>query len=537
MAGPKKTDSVFKNPVSTKVQDSFDAVFSVARKNNATEDKHMSDTNQKGSSPKIDFDQDETLETKDSSVKGPDFTINFEYNEELESEGIIAKQEEAVSDDDSGFSLEGIETVELDLQNATQKTIVFDAKTFLKELPATPVVEEDEILMEMEEGSEKSLGTTADLMTREETKANIESTIKDILKPKFDSTKEIDLEAMSKESAEVESASDFDATVLDFSHTPSDSFLLNDILGDDEVVPAQAAKTGHTGEFDISSDDLASFVKGDEDKTEVVTHTFEEPLFEESDDEHIDDFFGMDDLKSSSPAKLAEETYIDTYKDTHQSSRDTYKEEPYKTSTGLGTEDSIRYQATIRQLREEREDILRQVKTLKVENRELEQDNLSLKASLDEAKIEISILRKRQMVELEDMKYRLTISEEKKALADERARQADLRREKLEQKVRIDFNQVKQREKELESKLEMLSMDVDSQVQSRDQKILELRRKIDALEFNMENTTIKEQKSLDDKRKLEDRLNKIMKTLRNSIKNLEDDIDLVQDDDQNADKN
>lgn len=95
-------------------------------------------------------------------------------------------------------------------------------------------------------------------------------------------------------------------------------------------------------------------------------------------------------------------------------------------------------------------------------------------------------------------------------------------KEKLEQRVRIDINQVMQREKELETKLEMLTIDVDSQVQSRDHKILELRRKIDSLEFNMENISIKEHKSQDDKRKLEDKLNKIMKTLRHSIKNLEE---------------
>jgi len=61
---------------------------------------------------------------------------------------------------------------------------------------------------------------------------------------------------------------------------------------------------------------------------------------------------------------------------------------------------------------------------------------------------------------------------------------------------------------------------------------LELRRKIDSLEFNMENVSIKEQKSEDDKRKLEDKLTKIMKTLRHSIKNLEDDIDQATGEDQ-----
>ena len=58
---------------------------------------------------------------------------------------------------------------------------------------------------------------------------------------------------------------------------------------------------------------------------------------------------------------------------------------------------------------------------------------------------------------------------------------------------------------------------------------MELRRKIDSLEFNMENVSIKEHKSQDDKRKLEDKLNKIMKTLRHSIKNLEDDIEQASD--------
>ena len=185
----------------------------------------------------------------------------------------------------------------------------------------------------------------------------------------------------------------------------------------------------------------------------------------------------------------------------------------------------VEVHATLRQIREEREDLLKRLKEAKYNAKELEQDNLTLKAALDESKIEISILRKRYLAELEDVKYRLTISEDKKILADERTKALAAQKEKLEQKVRIDLNLVKQREKELESRLEMLAMDVDAQVQSRDQKILELRRKIDSLEFNMENVSIREQKTSEDKRKIEDKLNKIMKTLRNSIKNLEDDID------------
>ncbi len=196
----------------------------------------------------------------------------------------------------------------------------------------------------------------------------------------------------------------------------------------------------------------------------------------------------------------------------------------------LHSEDSSRFQGTIRQLREEREQLLLEIKMLKGQSRELEQDNLTLKVALDESKIEMSIIRKRHLTEMEDMKYRMTIAEERRSLAEEKTKNAEIKKEKLEQRVRIDFNQVKQREKELEMKLEMLTIDIDSQVHSRDQKILELRRKIDSLEFNMENVSLRELKSQDDKQKLEDKLNKIMKTLRHSIKNLEDDIDLVTED-------
>ena len=90
----------------------------------------------------------------------------------------------------------------------------------------------------------------------------------------------------------------------------------------------------------------------------------------------------------------------------------------------------------------------------------------------------------------------------------------------------MELNQVKQREKELESQLELVTMDSESQVRSRDMKILELKRHIDQLEFNMENASIKEHKSREDKVKLEEKLTNVIKNLRGSISMLEDDLDL-----------
>lgn len=322
--------------------------------------------------------------------------------------------------------------------------------------------------------------STSDLMSSEEAKTNIETTIKDILRPKGDHSQEINI-------------NDIEDSELTFEEKSSGSgFTLGNISIDDS--------------FSLESSPAKE--KPVEKKMEILANS-----------------------ESTSEFKLeteVEETKAPERKPIEKSSPEIKKEvnSPAASSPDFSkTEDSMRVQATIRALREEREEMLQKIKDLKEGFKELEQDNLTLKANLDEAKIEITILRKRHMIELEDIKYRLGLSEEKKALAEEKARQSEIRKEKLEQKVRIDYNQVKQREKELESKLELLSMDVDSQIQGRDQKILDLRRKIDALEFNMENTSIKEQKSHEDKRKLEEKLNKIMKTLRNSIKNLEDDIE------------
>lgn len=402
------------------------------------------------------------------TTSGADFEFDFAEESEDAPVEMLGKSEQPApavveeGDDDLNALFEAdLETANAHVQempeDGTQKTILFDPSQI------SDFGEKESFSVPEKTGSHSS----SDLMTTDEARANIESTIKDIIRPKaMESTQEIDITAMGDDEL------DFSAPVAKPSKT----------LSQDSA----------TGEFDLSSMEFA-----DKDPEPVKA-----PV--------------------ATPVK---ETYVSAPEPTQS-----YSERAH--TSFVSDEDSNRLHATIRQLREEREELLTQIKTFKGDARELEQDNLTLKAALDESKIEISILRKRHMVEMEDFKYRLSLNEEKKALAEERARAAESKREKLEQRVRIDFNQVKQREKELETKLEMLTIDVDSQVQSRDQKILELRRKIDALEFNMENVSIKEQKSQDDKRKLEDKLNKIMKTLRHSIKNLEDDIDQATDDSQ-----
>lgn len=549
MSGAKKITTVFDDQVNAKIQRKFDLVFTEKPQSTQSSKKDdssavfsddiqfgtgldeefvMEKKDENASQINLDFSlDDDTPEVSAASKSstpaagsddGLDFSLNFDLDAAIETQP-EAKSEQVVEkvDESVGFTLDDSDIgSSMEFDEATKKTVMVNTEELKKSN-----------LAEFSLDNTGSHNGSADHMSNEESRANIESTIKNILRPKLDDTKEIDLGGFDgKASSTSAGIGDIEDSELDFrENTPSKGFALDSIDDDAfaiETKPSRVAapmSTDSTGDFDISS--LDTGFNADEDVASF----------------------------DAEPVEPAEPTVV-AVKAVPVQERVVEKEQPrpvpsYEAppSMGMGgsnmtTEDGMRFQATIRALREEREEMLSQIKGLKSDAKELEQDNLTLKANLDEAKIEITILRKRHMVELEDIKYRLGLSEEKKAMADEKARQADMRREKLEQKVRIDFNQVKQREKELESKLELLSMDVDSQVQSRDQKILELRRKIDALEFNMENASIKEQKSLDDKRKLEDRLNKIMKTLRHSIKNLEDDIDHAhEDDDHQKEKN
>ncbi len=189
-------------------------------------------------------------------------------------------------------------------------------------------------------------------------------------------------------------------------------------------------------------------------------------------------------------------------------------------------DEMIRVSETIRHLREERGSVLKELNDLRRDCEIYKQENLNLKSENDELKIEIQILKKRTFKDIEEYKYQYHMAKEKKDILEDKIRNYKLEFSKLNQKVRIDLNQIKQREIELENQLEMVKKDAENQVKNRDLKILELKRNIDALEFNMENVSIKEQKAKIDKVKLEDRLGNVMKTLRSSIQMLEEDVDI-----------
>jgi chromosome segregation ATPase len=56
----------------------------------------------------------------------------------------------------------------------------------------------------------------------------------------------------------------------------------------------------------------------------------------------------------------------------------------------------------------------------------------------------------------------------------------------LKERVRSDIRKIRVREKELENRLEIVRKDSEALIGSRENKIIELKRKLDLLEFNMD---------------------------------------------------
>ncbi len=333
-----------------------------------------------------------------------------------------------------------------------------------------------------------------DYMTSAEARVNIENTIKDIIRPnqellQDDKTGDIDLNTIDDGSL------DFDAKTL----VASPEYFKNAKEIEDEI--------GFESEFDYGK--VQNLENKIEDHKVLKNEEADKLVFRNVEPEATE-------IKKTTSKKMTAEELI-------QQERKFIERSNEYSSERNETEDYVRAQSTIRQLREEIEEQLIELKQLRRENKDLEQENLSLRALTDEQKIEQSIIRKRHLSEVENLKYQLKMSEEKKLTAEERLKQSEKGREKLDQKLRLDFSQIRQREKELEGQLELLSLDHDTQIQTRDGKILELRRKIESLEFNMENASIREQKTNDDKKKLENKLVKIMNTLRNSIEDIDED--------------
>ncbi|MCO4752859.1 MAG: hypothetical protein KC478_00185 [Bacteriovoracaceae bacterium] len=178
---------------------------------------------------------------------------------------------------------------------------------------------------------------------------------------------------------------------------------------------------------------------------------------------------------------------------------------------------------TIKHLRQDRQALLDKVAQLEDKISNDKSDFSTLQAELEEKRIEISLINKRRVKQLDELRYRVELADEKKSILEEKNKRLEQENEKLRKKTSVDLNKIKNRERELENKLELLKADTELQIRNRDFKILELKRKIDTLEFDMESIQVKEKKTVDNKYAMEERMERVINTLRRAIGELEED--------------
>lgn len=196
-----------------------------------------------------------------------------------------------------------------------------------------------------------------------------------------------------------------------------------------------------------------------------------------------------------------------------------------KEISGAYSGEMERMQATISNLRIDREELLSKMQKFEDDKVLQSRQLLTMRAELDEKKIELSIIRKKLNDENSELKDRLKLFEEKKLILEEKNRIMAGELDKAAHKNKIDVKKVQMRERDLEQKLELLKSDSESQIRHRDLKILELKRKLDAMEFDVESISVQEKRSVESRFELEDKLDKAIKTLRNAITVLEDESD------------
>ncbi len=147
-------------------------------------------------------------------------------------------------------------------------------------------------------------------------------------------------------------------------------------------------------------------------------------------------------------------------------------------------------------------------------------ETLQLKKELEQKQLEVSILKKRHVMDLNELNALIKELQDRNDLLEKKEESFQQEMNSLTLKIREDFQRIQQREKELEEELDLLKADTQSQLGNRDQKVLELKRKIDSLEFEKESMAIQERKEKALREEAEEKLELVTKSLRELLSEL-----------------
>lgn len=126
-------------------------------------------------------------------------------------------------------------------------------------------------------------------------------------------------------------------------------------------------------------------------------------------------------------------------------------------------------------LRQERARNVETTHTIEEQRRKIENFDREKEAALEAVQ-----------TELNEARFQLKARTDKARLLENQVRDANEEIERIKERVRGDIRKIRVREKELENRLEIIKKDSEALIAARDGKIIELKRKLDLLEFNMD---------------------------------------------------
>lgn len=172
---------------------------------------------------------------------------------------------------------------------------------------------------------------------------------------------------------------------------------------------------------------------------------------------------------------------------------------------------------TIRLLRASNEKLESKLENIQVDAETESRTINRLKAELDEKEIALELIETKYSRFFEELKTQVEILNDKKSYLELKNKKLEENLEDEKRKNKIDLQKIRQRELELEQSLSLLKDDAQAQVKNRDQIILELKRRVDNLEFDIESAQVKEKKIVTNKREIEDKMNNLISTLREAL--------------------
>jgi hypothetical protein len=163
-------------------------------------------------------------------------------------------------------------------------------------------------------------------------------------------------------------------------------------------------------------------------------------------------------------------------------------------------EELTKSEETIRRLELLNSDYARQIEDLTKRTETFEQERAHAEKTMQD--------------EIEDLKQIAKAKSDRIRLLEDRLNDSSAQYESLKERVRIDIRKIRVREKELESKLEILKRDSETLIAARENKILELKRKVDLLDFNADVLQEKNEAEKQNVIKAYEKLERVLRILR-----------------------